>query len=261
MLRKVVGLIVVCVVLVMAVAYFHREEAEDGATAALTPGAVVNPGSVPLDAPEVVRPDVGVAGRRPLPTDAADMGIRPGDPLYPGESDEGIAWLIRNDFPSSLELEMASGRIPLPADVDPADGFTPRELLDLEQLAGQETTRDQALNGLNEAAAMGSMYALEVLGRVYATAPRQNLVWSEAHYRAAQIRGNWAVEFRFKPRLSEENNIIASIMAQQIIDQSNALRARKGMAPLAHDSRPGANAALRTIMENLRNSDYPPRNQ
>jgi hypothetical protein len=166
-----------------------------------------------------------------------------GDPLYPMADEAAIEWLRRNGYPSMLEFQATNGRRPSLRDVNLQDGISAEELLDLELIAAiDEGERKEAIAQLNKAAAMGSMYALEVLGRVHAS--RKNYVWSEAYFRASQIRGNWAIEMRMKPRLTAGEQIFASIMAQQIIDSANIARQRQGLGPLAHDSRPGAEDAL-----------------
>lgn len=190
-------------------------------------------------------------------------GIQAGDPRYKNETDAGLAWLRRNGYPSSLEVEMTSGIVPSLDSIDPKDGLSAVELLNLEQLASSKNddVRNSAVQTLNEAAAMGSMYALEALGQVYASGPYANKIWSEAYYRAAQIRGNWAVEFRFKPAMNDAENVLAAIMAQQVIDNANRLRQSRGLRPLEHDSRPGAQealAALRAHLTSQENKGYKP---
>lgn len=186
------------------------------------------------------------APRQAPRTAMAVKRIRVGDPLYPSADDAGIAWLEKNGYPSAFEFSATSGRRPMLADINLKDGISATELLDLELLAAQdEEARQQAVAQLNQAVAMGSMYALEVLGRVYAS--QRNYVWSEAYFKASQIRGNWAAELRMKPRLTSGEGVLAAIMAQQIIDSANIARQRNGLGPLAHDSRPGAEQALIAI--------------
>lgn len=191
-------------------------------------------------------PSAPRAARSTSSAPVPDPKIEVGDALYPNTDEAGVAWLEKNGYPTALEFAATSGRQPSLLDVDLNDGITATELLDLELVAAlDEQARNDAIAQLNQAAAMGSMYALEVLGRVYASS--RNYVWSEAYYKASQLRGNWAVELRMKPRQTSAEDMLSSIMAQQIIDNANKARQRHGLGPLVHDSRPGAEQALMSI--------------
>lgn len=177
-------------------------------------------------------------------------GPQAGDPLYPGESKEGLAWLQRNQFPTSEDWRSTDGRQAQLVEIDLNDGISALELIQLEQLAiADKDGTNEATELLNQAVSMGSMYALEVLGRVYEA--QGNRVWSRAYYQAAQIRGNWAVALRPKPPASDVEIMISEVMAQQIIDKANSARARNGLPPLTYEPRPGAEVMLMAISEQV----------
>ena len=119
------------------------------------------------------------------------------DPLNTASTPEELAWLARHGFPSAAEREAALAQ---PADlsrINLRDGASSRELLALGELARRDpASRDQAVASLNEAAALGSMYALEVLGNLHADPRIGNPLMSEAYFRAAEFRGNWAAAIR-----------------------------------------------------------------
>lgn len=178
-------------------------------------------------------------------------GPQVGDPLYPSESKEGFAWLQRHEYPTNDEMRGTHNRVAQLSSINLNDGISSTELLDLEALAiADKEGSNEATELLNKAVAMGSMYALEVLGRVYEA--QGNLVWARAYFQAAQIRGNWSVALRMKPSLSQVEVMIAEVMAQQIIDKANEARARNGLPPLTYDPRPGAERALIAISEQIR---------
>ena len=175
--------------------------------------------------------------------------IQTGDDLYPSETTAGIDWLNRNGFPSSFELSQQSNRFSDVDEINIRDGATAPELLDLERLSNSqnEEVRKEALKKLNESAAFGSMFALEVLARAHTVAPNKNFVWSEAYYRASEIRGNWAVALRLRPRLTETEQLAADLTAQLILQNANKLRAQHGLPPLVYDARPGLEQTINAL--------------
>lgn len=175
--------------------------------------------------------------------------IRLGDQLYPSETEDGIAWLNRNGYPTSQEQERQLGRSPVASQINIRDGATAEELLDLELLASSadEDARNEALSKLNQSAAFGSMFALELLARTHTAGPNRNFVWSEAYYRASEIRGNWGVAFRFRPRLTQTELLAAELTAQLILQNANTLRRQNGLGPLQFDPRPGLDQAIGAI--------------
>ncbi len=175
-----------------------------------------------------------------------------GDPLNAAGTPEELAWLVRNGFPSAAEREAAMAQAVDPSRINLRDGASSQELLALGELARRDpTSRDQAVTQLNEAAALGSMYALEVLGNLHADPRNGNPLMSEAYFRAAEFRGNWAVAIRQRAPLDPGRDILASLMAQQFIENANRLRAQRGLPPLQHDMRPGLAVALQRMRDGV----------
>ena len=170
------------------------------------------------------------------------------DPLNTATTPAELDWLKRNGFPSEAEKRNIRANLPEVSRINIRDGATSTELIALSEIAlADESSRAAAIANLNEAAALGSMYALEVLGNLYNDVRIRNPVMSEAYFRASQYRGNWATAIRRHPEMPPERDVLASLMAQQFIENANLLRAQRGLGPLQHDFRPGLSQAIHTI--------------
>lgn len=174
--------------------------------------------------------------------------MRIGDPLQQPKTDAEVAWLVRHAYPTQDEMNEAWAGFPAATEFDARDGVTPREILRAELYAltrPADAKRAEAF--LGEAAADGSISALEALGRVYSAGARRDPVKSEAYYRASMLRGNWPVAMRLAPRLERQDDLIAELMAHQVIRNLNRMRAARGLPPLGYDPRPGLDEFSRAM--------------
>lgn len=204
--------------------------------------------------------DLSTAPPAPVASDATAVELVPApgqqlelnDPLNTARTPAELDWLRRNGFPSEAEMKAVPSLLPAVSRINVRDGATSTELIALAEIArADETSRDAAIANLNEAAALGSMYALEVLGNLYNDPRLRNPVMSEAYFRASQYRGNWATAIRRRPAMPPERDVLASLMAQQFIENANLLRKQRGMGPLQHDFRPGLGQAIHTIRDGI----------
>lgn len=187
-----------------------------------------------------------VAGPRAAVPPRSRMQI--GDPLQQPKTDAEVAWLVRHAYPTADEVNEGGRGVPAPTEFDARDGITPREILRAELYAlMRPADAERADAFLGEAAADGSIYALEALGRVYSTGARRDPVKSEAYYRASMLRGNWPIAMRLAPKLPRPDDLIADLMAHQIIGNLNRMRAARGLPPLGYDPRPGLDEFSRSI--------------
>lgn len=181
---------------------------------------------------------------------AAGYEVKGDYSMYAPKTDDELAWLKKNSFPSEEEMRTgASGRAQA-GEFSISDGYSAFEILRAENygLTNAED-RGRATDFLGRVAADGSIYALEALGNIYSAGPGKNIVQSEAYYRAAIIRGNWNAILRARPNMSRQDEMVADLMAQQIILNLNRARARRGLPPLEYDPRPGLDEFSRSISD------------
>ena len=194
-----------------------------------------------------------VAGRSAAATPRSPMRI--GDPLQQPKTEAEVAWLVRHAYPTQDEMNEAGSGFPAATEFDARDGITPREIVRAELYAlmrPADAKRAEAF--LGEAAADGSIHALEALGRVYSAGPRRDPVKSEAYYRASMLRGNWPVAMRLAPPLPRQDDLVAELMAHQVISNLNRMRAARGLPPLGYDPRPGLDEFSRAMGAAIRMS-------
>lgn len=170
--------------------------------------------------------------------------------IYAPNTTDELKWLKKNSFPSDEEMRAgASGRAQA-GEFSISDGYTAFEILRAENYGiANVQDRERAVDFLGRAAADGSIYALEALGNVYSIGAGKNVVQSEAYYRAAIIRGNWSAILRARPGISRQDEILADLMAQQIILNLNRARAGRGLPPLGYDPRPGLDEFSKSISD------------
>lgn len=170
--------------------------------------------------------------------------------MYDPKTDDELKWLKKNSFPSQEEMRTgASGRAQA-GEFSISDGYSAFEILRAENYGlTNAQDRERATDFLGRVAADGSIYALEALGNIYSAGPGKNIVQSEAYYRAAIIRGNWNAILRARPNMSRQDEIVADLMAQQIILNLNRARTRRGLPPLEYDPRPGLDEFSRSIAD------------
>ncbi|MDH5832182.1 hypothetical protein QFW80_16815 [Luteimonas sp. M1R5S18] len=170
-----------------------------------------------------------------------------GDPFLEPRSEAEVEWLRRNRYPSAAARSDAAQFMASELDFDHRDGIEAIEIVAAEQYARQHPdNRERAVEFLNEAAISGSTYALETLGRLHGSA---DPVTSEAYFRAAAHRGDWNAHLRVKPPLTSEQEMLASLLAHQVIENLELQRRRRGLPALGNDQRPGLDQFLRQIKE------------
>lgn len=170
-----------------------------------------------------------------------------GDPILEPRSVEEVEWLRRNLFPNAAARADAA-RFASELDFDSRDGFEAIEILAAEQFARQHVgNRSKAVKFLNEAAISGSAYALEALARL--SESPVDRVTSEAYHRAAALRGNWNAHLRIRPELTADQDILASLLAHQVLENLQAGRRQRGLPQFTVDPRPGLEEFLRGIKE------------
>ena len=208
-----------------------------------SPAAEVPRGRAPADEVEVG--DTAAGPRAAVPPRSR---MRIGDPLHQPKTEAEVAWLVRHAYPTQDEMNEAWAGLPAATEFDARDGITPREILRAELYALQRPAdAKRAEDFLAQAAADGSIHALEALGRVYSAGARRDPVKSEAYYRASMLRGNWPVAMRLAPPLKRQDDLIAELMAHQVISNLNRMRAARGLPPLGYDPRPGLDAFSRAM--------------
>lgn len=180
-----------------------------------------------------------------------------GDPLFEPRTEDELLWLTRNSYPSQAERDHALGGAPNEHALNAADGVTPTEIIQAEQLAVLFPDKQRVAGSfLKEAAIQGSTYALESMARMLSHPHINNPVQSEAYFRAAALRGDWNMHLRAgKPSLSSENDLLADLLAQQIIENINLQRRNRGLAPLYPDPRPGLDEFLAEIARTNRSGN------
>ncbi len=179
----------------------------------------------------------------------ASIGIH--DPLYQPKTQEEVDWLNRNLYPSSQVLQEANSSRPTLSATDFTGPVTARMLAAAEVAAlSRKDLAPAAKKALNRAAILGSTFALESLGRIYSHPTNANAVMAEAHYLAAEIRGDWAIAARPRSNLDPEQMVLARLLGHQIILNLDKERRRLGLPPLRPDYRPGLESTLSKIRDN-----------
>lgn len=170
-----------------------------------------------------------------------------GDPFLEPRSEAEIEWLRRNKYPNAAAREDAA-RFASELDFDHRDGVEAVEIIAAEQFAHQHPdNRSRAVQFLNEAAISGSTYALETLARL--SESPADPVTSEAYYRASALRGDWNAHLRVKPDLTREQEMLADLLAHQVIDNLQRQRRQRGLPELNTDLRPGLDWFLQQVKE------------
>lgn len=221
-------------------------------------GAASKDGMSP--APDTASTGVGRAASGPAPAFVAappevparnqvqrvESRLKIGDDYYAIRTQEELRWYERNGYPSRDTIQAAMSGWAGVADLNASDGISPWEMVRAEQLAVQRPDQSrQAVDFLEQAARQGSLYALEALGRVMSAPPFQNKLQAEAYYKAGELRGNWSAALRITPyELTQQESVLASLQAQQILDNIDHARGTAGLAPLARDVRPGLEQTL-----------------
>ena len=180
-----------------------------------------------------------------------------GDPFLEPRSEAEVAWLRRNAYPNAAALEDAA-RFASDFHLDKRDGIEGIEILAAEQFARQHPdNRPRAIEFLNEAAISGSIYALETLARL--SVSPADPVMAEAYYRASALRGNWNANMRIRPDMTPDQDILANLLAHQVLENLQAQRRQRGLPDLRVDTRPGLAELLRKIKEAERQAAAPGR--
>lgn len=170
---------------------------------------------------------------------ASPIGAQPrfriGDEFYGIRTQADADWRERNLYPTSDEIRAAARRWTA-HDLEGAP--TPAMLARLE-FAGmtQPELRDRAIARLTEAAARGSMYAVDALFDI-AQYRRRDVLGAETWARVAELRGDWRMRIRPYPR-DEMVEMEAGVRAQAMLEQLELQRRRMGLPPLTRDPPPG----------------------
>lgn len=167
----------------------------------------------------------------------------PTDPLNPAQSEEDAAWLHRNGYLPPF-----------------ANNYLRRASLDELKPAAEQDLRVQvmlayrmALAGvygeqpivmLKDAAARGSIFALETLGDVHMSVlPYRNPSLGIAYYQLAIRRGDFAVaskKLMATEKMSGQLRLLADLYAEALWMDLQALRRQRGLPQFAEaDMRPG----------------------
>lgn len=174
-------------------------------------------------------------------------GIQVGDPMYTTQADAD--WLNRNFFPSTEDMR-GVGEFSSLSEMTFSGSPTPQKLASAETAAmTRPDLVESAQRYLNHAAVSGSLFALEALARIHGHPSNPNYIASEAYYRAAEMRGNWTLAARDPRALPTEQQVVARLMAHQIISNIESERNRRGLPPLRPDYRPGLSQAMSAIRE------------
>ncbi len=217
--------------------------------AAAGPGeAAVGPAPSAADETPPLGPGVG-GGSWNLQRDQRDQ-IAIGDPPYEPKNAAEVAWLNRHRYPSAAVLDAALKEPAVLSQVDRKDGISAKEIIQTEQAAIRDPGAVQeATSILNQAAASGSTYALHALGLVYSHPHVNSPAQAEAYFRAMGLLGDWNSHLRVKTPLSAQDDMLASIMAHQVVANLNRLRRQNGLPPLGNDPRPGLDDFLSRVNE------------
>ncbi|KAA2284757.1 hypothetical protein [Arenimonas fontis] len=178
---------------------------------------------------------------------------RPGDENDYARSPEDAAWLHRHGY-----MDTFSHSYLVRADVEElraaADQDLRIQVMAALRMAMSGRYGNEPILMLQDAAARGSVYALEVLGDVYFTAPAyRNPALGAAYYDLVIRRGDWAVAFKKRAQvgnLAADRLFLADLYAEAAWQEIVALRQRLGLLPFAApEPRPGLHEGLRVAQE------------
>jgi len=250
MMSRTGGAVAICLVVAIGVvAWFELRETTDSTQQSVTTEAAVSDSQGELGLPTMASDSVSRAPGVASPRAASDVRypVAMGDPFLEPKSEAEAAWLRRNAYPNAAAREDAA-KFASEFDFDKRDGIEGIEILAAEQFARQHPdNRRRALEFLNEAAISGSTYALETLARL--SESPADPVTAEAYYRASALRGNWNAHMRVRPELSADQDMLAHLLAHQVLDNLQAQRRQRGLPELRVDQRPGLGEFLRQIKE------------
>lgn len=173
--------------------------------------------------------------------------LKLGDPrLSKSATQEMIAWLNANKFPSQAAAEAAFNNPHDISELNPNNGISAYEIKVAESIAtANPQQRKQALGFLALAATEGSTAALYSLARYYGSARVNKPVYEEAYFTAAFLLGDWYAPMQYRTlsarALGVREKKLAKMYAMLIVRKINKQRAEMGLPPLSQDSRPMAN--------------------
>lgn len=205
-----------------------------------------------LDRGKAIKTPPPAIGAKPATTDfaAAARALKMGDKLQNPKTQKELEWLLRNGYPSEEQRAYANSIRGTVGGLNQATPATAESIIQATNLAMMSPNdREAALAHLRDAAADGSIYALQSLGAANSLGPSGNRTVAQAYYNAARARGEWNEVFRGDGELSPDQDALAELMGQQIILNLNRLRAQRGLPPLGFDPRPGLDDALRQMQE------------
>lgn len=149
------------------------------------------------------------------------------------------AWLDANAYPTQDELDSLDATDAADLAAEAARGrVTAQALLGMKQLQAGDVA--SGYFNLQEAAAKGSIWALTILGNDQAS--RGNLNEAIAWFHVAAYRGDWwTAQLRIMslPNVTATHAALGLNYSFQYVRNLEALRARLGFPPFAHEMRPG----------------------
>lgn len=166
--------------------------------------------------------------------------FRVGDTFYGIQTQAEADWRQRNLYPTPEELNAAATRWTA-RDIE--GPLTPALLARAERVALLDPAlRASAVARLQEAAALGSIYALEALVNIHQF-QRRDPATAEAYARVAAMRGDW------RPRittytLDDVDRMRAELLAQKLMRDLERERRRRGLPPFTRDPPPGLDEVL-----------------
>ncbi len=115
---------------------------------------------------------------------------------------------------------------------------------------------EPALRYLERAAAEGSIYALHALSAVFGayaqkTGSEIDRINAAAYSRAAELQGDWMAGFFRLMEFTPVEGMLAQLKALQLLEDLDAYRASRGLAPLQRSMRPRLDELLERVDERM----------
>ena len=242
--RYAVGAIGCLVLLIVAYVAFQVRTPEITQTSEL---AATRSSAFPASAPGAESGSKSASAVRP-----ERRGSRPSVAEYDSAgTEEDVAWLVRNGYPTRRMTEAAVARGGLGATLRFSGTPDAEAILDAEQIAlSDPSRRGEAIQTLSRHAQAGSVYALETLAKVYQDGASPDPIRARAFMKAAEMRGNWAAGTApLQHELSRQQEMYATVMAHQVIRSLSRHRERMRLPPLSIDTRPGLDQLVMEIDE------------
>ncbi|CAH0244193.1 hypothetical protein [Stenotrophomonas lactitubi] len=166
--------------------------------------------------------------------------VEMGDPLYGAKNADDLEWLRRNGYPSMEQRQRVSERASSDVDLKSMPVGDPVGIMLAESILQRDPSNARAEEYLRQSSIRGSIYALEAIARTKPEVDGVPSIERVAYYKAAAMRGNWAVDVAGASYVRDERvAMLSSMMAQQIVSGIDKARGQLGMDPLVRDPKPG----------------------